>query len=738
MPRTMRRDERAAFIVTIAATAWFGAAASWGLFGPIGAGHEAVVASRGIIADNMLSWHIASPIREYTLGPPSPDLVYANHPWGTFWYVAGFAAVFGRHAFVPRLAAVVVNSAAPPLLYGIGRVLWGPMPGALAALAYVTLPMTLAFGAFPGFEGPLITACLLTTWAYLRFAREKSWRWMAVSLLGVVLVANADWEGQIFVGVAIAGLSAHAFFGRRRGGSENDARAIARWAVLAAFLAGGTALAYLVYFQSIDAIGPLVAQESRRSAGNGTALSTVLAARRYWIDVTFTPLAVLVGKVALPVFLARWLVFRRTLEIFALALLVMAIVQYLRFKNGADLHIYWPMPFAPYYALSVGVLAATAQSLLQAASAILNREDRGEALGRRGRRAVVVGFGLIPLAILPDGIDGLRFARMTGMRFNEGGKRAPRDVDKSLALEWMGARMGVPSIVNVHEGMRPNWAQAWALHRPLKGVTVVPTAHAPGEGRYFVADLAFLSASAQLDLAKSFHLSVIDRFVLADLDPSHSAGADGYVFDEREPSALEWYLVSGVDPIRAIRPDPFYTWELRDHYGQVPNDPPATPPRTLEQLRIAHNIAVESGDVPLAERYQRDIVARLDTSVAMTEPGGARLLGELNSPGVEPELSLFFLAAEHAESDHAFEILTIVEGRRPLSLVPIDDKTQPVGIPFTLPSRLWKRDFIYVSRAPVRHRPGRERFVGFFSATRDLPAHPGVAATEPQILLRLE
>jgi hypothetical protein len=556
---------------------------------------------------------------------------------------------------------------------------------------------------------------------------------MALSLLGVVLVANADWEGQIFVGVAIVGLSAHAFFGRLRGGGDRE-RAVAQWAVLAALLAGSTVIAYVLYFQSIDAIGQIVAQESRRSAGNAQALSTVLETRRYWIDVTFTPLAVLVGKVALPVFLVRVLVLRRTLETFALALLVMATVQYVRFRNGADLHIYWPMPFAPYYALSVGVLAAMGRSLGRMASAVLNREDRGEALGR----AIVMGFGLVPLVILPDGIDGLRFARMSGWRFNEGGRRAPREVDKSLALEWMAQRMYSVSVVNIHEGMRPNWSQAWALHRPLKAVTAVPTARAPGDGRYFVADLALLPTNAQLEMAQSFHLSVVGSYVLVDLDPKHAAGADGYVFDEREPSPLEWYLLSGVDPIRTIRPDPFYTWELRRHYGQEPNDPPATPPRTLEQIRIAHNIAVASGDVGLAARYQQDIVARLDASVEMTEPGGTRLLGELYSPGVEPELSLYFLAADPTETDNAFEILTIVEGRRPLSLVPIDDKTQPVGIPFTLPARLWKKGFIYVSRDPVQHRPGRERFVGFFSTTRDLPARPAVAATEPKTLLRFE
>jgi hypothetical protein len=40
------------------------------------------------------------------------------------------------------------------------------------------------------------------------------------------------------------------------------------------------------------------------------------------------------------------------------------------------------------------------------------------------------------------------------------------------------------------------------------------------------------------------------------------------------------------------------------------------------------------------------------------------------------------------------------------------------------PPKLWKPGFIYVSRTEIRQRPGREVFVGFFTAPDK--AHPPV------------
>ncbi len=338
---------RVAKAVVIASSVWYGAAIAWGLFARVGSGHEAVVCARAIIAENMNTWGIWGPVRQYTLQRPGPDLYYAHHPWGTFWIIAAFAKVLGRAVYVPRLVAILMSVATPPLLYGIGRSLWGRVPGALAALVYGVLPITLAFGNFPGFEVQLDFGCLLATWGYLRFAQRWRRRWMAVSLLGVLVAASADWEANLFFGIVLPVLAAAAFFAPPRWFGRVNAARFAQWATAAGILLVATLAVHLWYFQRIGAIEELLAQEVKRSRGSDLPLSLVLRTRRYWIDVCFTPVVIAVGKIALPIFVLRVLVLRRLHEIFPLALLVMAIVQYVKFKNGADVHIYWPLPFAP-------------------------------------------------------------------------------------------------------------------------------------------------------------------------------------------------------------------------------------------------------------------------------------------------------------------------------------------------------------------------------------------------------
>jgi 4-amino-4-deoxy-L-arabinose transferase-like glycosyltransferase len=714
-----RTVELAAKWVTIAATIWFALALCWGLFGLVGNGHDSVVASRGIIAENMLRWHISSPVRQYTLAPPNPQLYYAHHPYGTFWIIAAFAKLLGRHTYVPRLVAVLTSVAVPPLLYGIGRVLWGPVPGALAALTYAVLPITLAFGNFPGFEGPLVFGCLLTTWGYLRFTQGWKTKWMLVSLGGVLWTVNSDWEANVFLAVVLAGLAiAHMLLPLRWFG-RIDARRFMRWWSLVVFLTVGALLAYAWSIVHLDAVSELTTQVARRSNGNRMPLSSVLEARAYWIDVMFTPLVVRISALALVVFVVRLVLLRCVLEIFPIALGAMAAVQYVFFKNGADVHIYWPMPFAPFGALSVGVLAACAIPIARRVLRRMRWPDARE----RAELVVLAGVGCVPLVIVPDGVTGLHYARMTGGRFNDKGHRILREVDKAQALEWIGGSMDHRATVLVHPSMHPTWAQDWALHSPLQLMPEVPGRSAGGDARYFVGDLQFMSSAEQTTLASQYHVVAVGPYVLADRF-APKAPVDAFVFDEREPTPLEWYFVSGVDPVRSIRPDPFATWELRAHYDQAPNPPPSLEPRTIEELRIAHNIAVASNDAARAADYRKRLVEQIRTSMETPFSDGARLLGERFEPGVAPTLTLYFLSPGPSPMDFQFRIDSFVQRKRPLSLVPMDQAAREVGSPFSLPRRLWKAGFIYSVRSEIRQRPGQEKFAGSFQADAGEPPHP--------------
>lgn len=705
--------ERAARTVAILATVWYALALTWGLFARIGGGHDAQIATRAIVSENMRYWHILAPVKDYLLIPPKPSDYYVHHPWGSFWTYALFSLVLGRGTWVPRLVAVLWSAACPPLLYGIGRRLWGPVPGAISALAYTVLPIALAFGNMAGFEVPTIFGCLLATWGYLRFAERWRTRWMLVSFGGTLVAANSDWEAMVFLGVVLGALAAM-HLGLPRWFGRVPFRRFASWWVLTAVLAGGTALAYVAYFQHIGAIENLAHSESFRARGDTAPLVPVLSARAYWIDVTFTPLAVLLGKIAAPIFIARILFWRRTNEVFALAILLAAVVEYVLFKNGADVHIYWPQPFAPYWALSLGMLSAVP---IEITRWVLERRRLGDprGLGRIASLASLAVFGLVAFAVLPDGIRALHYDKATAGRFNEKGRRIFNDVDLNQAVEWMGARMeGMSEVALAKElAKREFRAQEWAMRRPITGVDL-PEFSGPGAmQRYFVGDLRFLTGEEQRKAAQTFQVVTVGPYVFIDRQAPRGP-LEAYQFDEREPTFFEWYLRAPAEPIRTVRADPWLTWELREHYGQQPNQPPSGEPGTLDELRIAHNVAMVRKDPKAADDYTAKLLASLDTSAAKTYPDGTRLLGTRFLRGVDPVLELYFQAGRPLADGYLFEVTSRVLARPRLSLVPADDRTKAYGVPFVIAPSLWQAGFIYVDRVEIRGRPGREDFSGQF------------------------
>lgn len=723
--------------IVIAATLWYAVALCWCLFARVGAGHDAVVASRGMMAENILHWHIIGPVREYTLAKPEVDQYYSHHPYGTYWIITALSAVFGRHAFVPRLAAVLMSVSCPPMLYGIGRRLWGIPYGALCAAGYVVLPMTLAFGNFPGFEPATVFAAVLTTWGYLRFIEGWKRRWMLVSLLGVLCGANVDWNYVIYLGVVLPVLVAAAYFlpprwfGRFT--SRFASRRFAQWVTLAAAIATITVVAWLWYFHKIHALENLLQSDVKRSRGSDIPVDTVLESRSWWIDVTFTSLAILVGKIALPLFLVRFLLGRKLLEIFPIALFALAAIPYVKFKNGADVHIYWPFAFGAYFAVSMGVVAKSTVSVVQWLLARFRRPDRRQLV----TLIALCLFTLVPLLVLPDGIDGLRYGKETGGRFDEKGSRAFRDMDKSQALEWMGARMQPDRIVGIHNEMRWTWAIDWALHRRVRSESE-PFKDAPPEERYDVSDMRFLGTNQMRNAAGAHKMIVVDDFVMLDRE-APPGPVEAFVFDERQPKWWEWYFAYGTEPVRTIRFDPWATWELRDALGQQPNPAPTEAPRTFEQVRIAHNIAVAKGDTNLAAGLEQQLMRGLDTRVANVFDDGTRLLGQKYEPGVAKELTIVFRAAGAAKTDFEFALDSEVVKKKPMSFVAPDPKKEQGGAPFRVPPQLWHTGFLYAEHCVLHKRPGRERFEGRFEPLEKGQPVPKLVGSQGEVpLLELD
>ncbi|MBN1607248.1 MAG: glycosyltransferase family 39 protein [Polyangiaceae bacterium] len=702
------RVEKAARWIAVLAAVWVALAGAWEIAGPMCAGHFAVTAARGVAADNMLSWGIIGPVREYTLAAPSQTLVYAHHPWGVFWAVTAAVKLLGRHAYAIRLVPIVMASASALLLYGIGRALYGAVAGALCALGYAAVPLVLAYASFPGFELPTLFGCLVATWGYVNMIRTWQRRWVVVSVLGLLWACQADWIGIVFAGTVLVCVFAGHLLAPARWFGTVDKRRLVQWLAWGSVVCAGTVGFYAWYFRHIGALDGLF-EAAQGRASSRRSWAQLLEMRSYWIDLMFTPLAVTLGKIAAALPAVRLLASGKLLEVFPLALLTTALVHYFLFPNGVSVHVYWPMPFAISFALG---LAAFARSSADAVGWVLARYH-GFRAKRIIARAALLAPGLVPALMFPDAVRALKWAHGTGGRFNDDGHLNLQDRDKAAALAWMTSRMQPNTRVRLHVSMKPDWSQSWTLHRPTRSTMLLPTADDDEIERYFVGDSRFMSARGQRTVASAGRLFAVGPFWLVDI--ATPAGLlQGFSFVEREPSGLERYLFQGNDPMRTVQPDPYWTWELRAHFGQVPNPSPDAPPVGREQLRIAHNIAVANGRPRLAQMLRARLLTPIDRTTAMKYDDGTELLGTLYVPSVAPQLVVYFLSAGPSAADQTFAIRSRVMAPEPWSLVPADPTVKSIGLNVPLSTKFWKAGFIYASTSEIRKRPGREHFFGYW------------------------
>jgi len=704
------RLERVARAVAVLASIWFALAVCWELFGPFGAGHVTASLSMGVAGENMWTWKIIAPVLNYSFAPPTSGDFYCNHPWGIFWTTAILVKLFGHHDFVCRLPACFMSALTPPLLYAIGRRIWGPIAGAIACASFVVLPIALAFGNFNALEVPVIFGVLVSVWGYLNLQRGWRKRWMLVSVLGLCHALNSDWAAYFYAAPVLVFALGRGLLFNGRWYPPVDRRRFAQWWALSSSVAVGVMLFYVWRFSVANQLANLLHQGVSRSAGSDQPLEFVLESRAHWIELTFTPLAIFFGKLALPVLALRLVFLRRDLEIFPIAIWVMAFVQYVVFKQGADVHIFWPHYFAPYFGLAMGCLAASTQGI----GRFIARR-----FGREGRvvPAIVtlVLLGPVPLLILPDGIAGLKYARRTGSRFDEKGHLIHQDLDKVAALKWIGKRMESRTSVIAHEGLKWSWHVDWAIRKPLSA-GLLPNGAATGKNQYFLADRRFVLGTDFTTLADRFHVQAVGPVLFVDrAEPK--APVTGYSLAEREPKWWEWYFLQGNDPIYSVVADPFVTWELRDHLKQKPNPAPIEVASTFEQRRIAHNIAIAAGDVALAQRLRQELERDLERSSATDYSDGTKLVGTYLTHGVVDKLSVVFEAAGPINPDVTYNIESLVEEQKTLSLVARSTRVRAVGMPFDLPTPLWKHGFLYDSINEIRPRPAKiERFYGNFRA----------------------
>ncbi len=689
------------------ALAWIAVAIAFGVSflgigGPFPDGHYASTSVIGTAAYNMHHWNTWLPVEVYTDHRPPPSSYYMHHPLGVFWVIAFLTRVFGLHDWVLRLPPLVYVTATTWLLAKLGRELWGDVAGGLAALAYVALPITLGYANYHDLEQPVMFGTVLATWAYVRYVRTWRERYAAASVLGFFWALNHDWAAYLWGAAFVGGLFVYLFLVPPRRRMELRDRPVARyWG----FLCVAAAVAFAAELAALSAstrISDVLTFYLLRRSGADLPLSVVLAARRYRIELMFTGLAIALGKLALPVIVVRAWRKRSHLELLALPLLFCAVVQYVVFKQGADVHIFWPHYFAAYFGLAIGALAASVGDLARWAASRLPPGGRPR-IGRLLPFVPAIVLGLPVLLILKDGLSLVRLARETGGRFAE--VNLDTDLDKEAVLRWFLGRVPPSAGVAYHGGIHDGWALQWEL-RPRLSSPGQPVAAGVSEAtRVYVMDTRLASPPDLREAADRYHVHAVGCLWVFDRKGPH-APLDGYALDEREPSLWQKIWDGPTEPVRSVRWDPWVTWEWRTMLGQPAADP-AGAPVTTDQLRIAHNLAVRRGDGAAAARWRQALAARFDRHVTATFEGGTALIGEIQRRGARRSLTMFFVAGA-MPGDVRFSVHAKVAAAPRLSTLPAAPEDLEIAGGFTWPTSWWRPGEIYSLEAVYRKRPGTE------------------------------
>jgi hypothetical protein len=718
--------ERASLVVVGIASAWFAFTAVWGMFGIPGGGHLGAGSISSIVpAEHILRWKIAYPTWDWygTTRPPKTSFP-CHHPFGTFYLPLPILALFGHHDFVVRLPGALFWAPLPPLLYGIAKERWGAAIGAVAAASYVVVPIAVGYSNWWGLETVVIFGALLFFWGHSRHVATRKSRYLTASVVGAAIACSGDWPGYIIVATLLAWSFVRAFVLPRWLTPRFPREAYARWWALSVAVLAGTLLLWLCLFYRANQLGDWLSAGAMRSGGNELPLKVVLESRKDWIDFSFTPLAILVGKIAAPVCLLRLLLLRRDEEAYSLALLLGAVIQYVEFKQGADVHIFWPLYFAPYFALAHAQLIRTVASAggWVARRFVTWRAARATArpghprwhstVAAGGIATLAVGL-IAPLAMAHDAVRSLAVWRGTGGRYDDHGSRIRSQIDLLAVLEQVVVpRNGAAPRIDAHPGVEWYWDAIWTI-RGQANTTAAPVTGAPSDSThpFWFARASGMSSDEQRRIARSAYVQVFgDTWVVDQRKPP--APLDAYSLNEREPNPIEWLFLGGTEPVRTAgaQPDPWLTWEWRTHLG-LEAPAPTGEPRSLDEMRIAHNVAVSRGDQAGARAWRDRIEAQLDrtrqASFQNLQLVGVRVVG-----GVQPRIESWFEPSAAPTGDATFAVRSTLEARAPLSLLPVNKTDREMAYAPSLATRLWREHFLYKTVTVMNHRIGRERYLG--------------------------
>jgi hypothetical protein len=713
--------DRIATVVLVLACGWFAFTVVWGMGGVPAAGHIGGGTSGTFLAaEHMVRWRIPYPVRAwYSPVHPEGNALMCHHPYGIYYLPALLYILFGHHDALLRIPMLLESIPIPWLLYLIGRERGGHSLGAVAAAAYVVVPIAVGFSAYYNLETICIFGLLLFFWGHTRHMTTGRSRYLAASLAGLVVVCSGDWIGYVLVAPTLGWAFFRMFVLPARLTPRFRLGPYARWWALSVVIGVVLLCIWIGLFAAADQIPQWLSAEDNRGGGKIGNLAESLHARKGWLEFSFTPLAIAIGKLAVPVCVGQFLARRRDEETYALGILFGATVQYIAFKKGADVHIFWPHYYAAYFALALAQLCEVAGD---AAVRIVRRYRPAPAGLAAG---VALAIGLAPVvAMAHDGVASLWVWRRTGGRFDEHGNAIRSQVDVLYVIQQVLRPHMVPgTTVDAPKSLGWGWEYVWSAQAQNSAAEAPAVGTDVSKHPFWLARASGLSGGDERKIAATSHVRAYgDAWVVDQREPW--APMDAYSLHEREPSPFEWLFYGGTDRMRSIgsEPDPWKTWEWRVHLDQPAVAPPAEP-RTLDEVRIAYDVAVAADDSSAAARWRAGIESALDRRTAAVFTHGVRMLGTRMIDGVEPRVECWFELGDEAPGDWTFEVRSSLTERATLSLIPPESTDRAMSFPPSLATKLWRRGFIYETEAVLNHRIGRERYTGAWRS-RDGSAAP--------------
>lgn len=688
--------------IVLAATVWISFCAAYGNLGIPDGGHlGGGQAANYMASEAMLRHHLWYPTFDwFTVNAPDPRQAYCHHPFGLYWIGWLTLRIFGVRDWVLGLPSIAMSTAMPVLIYRTFRDGFGRMPAAIGALVFTLIPIEVGFAGFHNLEvAPMFGFALFAANGvrWLDKGKRLSF-WLA--LLGALVTVCTCWIGYLFLFVPLtAGLFAEFTAKRLRLSPPRHGRAVQLW-VWSVVIAVGSFFFWIWAFHHLGKLGDLLLAYTQR-AGVPMTMAQTLESRKEWLDVSFQPVLRSLTVLAIPLFFVRPLLRRRFEETIGLGALFGGLGWYLGFTQGADAHVFWPMPLTLSIAIGAAALVATAGTVVTWLGARVRRPGVAAAVSTVGAGAALA----CALCLVPDAVRMLQVWKQTGGRYDENGRWAFGEGDDAdFALVKMVRPVRRKVSVNFHGSFGQGWWDLlWAAQ---KNPDKLNAPLARGDGPQLLLTRASNMAAADfLAFAGTGKITRLGDVMVAD---SRSDGPALAYRVERTPTLLEKLVHGSYVYTYAMpaEPDAFDSWELQVHLGQ-PAALPARAPVTLDERRIVYNASVAAG-APNGV-LEQSLVAELEIGTHATV-GPVELLGVRRETGPSHEIELWMRTTEALKENVALRATAECTRALPYSFIPRPKRVLPV---FVIPSygpAAWRPGFLYVTRIRPKHRPCVERF----------------------------